>query len=249
MIEHGRNILDHGQNSQTQYHKSKVDFNETALVAGFLTRAAQIQQEGSLDLLGLISPLLNRVEGLAIIDDEPRNIEVVNVAKSTLAQQFSNRTRELEPEDFCIVTDSKNGLVSLNVVLASPEGLDTGGSFDDLMSESDDNVKTYTVQFYDQEVDTRTAMTRRLHRAMNIQAVAGYIAASPVMLPLQGKITSTWYTGDRPQGLLAPFGNDADIYPERHWRRRDTASPVIRFRPALPIPLHLLNPVPLSFFP
>lgn len=228
MIKHGQEIL-----AEARTPFNRAEFHENDLVERLLSTAAEVQQRG-LKLQDILSPFLvePQIALKRVADNAQKQRRVIDI-QWKLAKKFSNEDRLLSPEEFGVVTVNKSTFVAL-----TSEGLERG-SYNSIMSDDEDNTAAYTIDVDGQEVDTRTSMTRRLHRAMNIQALAKYIAISPDNLFIynqnNGPKSGTWYTGDRPNALQAPFGYDSDIYPERHWRGRDSVLGSIAMRPTVEV--------------
>lgn len=238
MIELGQEVFRAGHEPF-----DRAELNPDHLVAGLLATAAELRQQG-VDVQHLLAPLTTPADIMTSVVSGKRQRTQLTSIQNRLADKFSTEDHQLFPEDFGVVSTDRNGVAEAFVVLATPTGL-FRGSYDAIMSRKQGNTAAYTIKVGGQRVDTRETMNRRVHRAMNVQALAGYIAAAPEGLPDRAPVgaprTATWYTGDRPNALLAPFGYDDTVYPDRQWRDRSASMPSLTVRPGIKLPQSMLS--------
>lgn len=220
MIELGAEVF---RGAHTPFDRTE-HIQDAHLVSALLATTAELRQRG-VNVPELLAPLTTSMDVVASVTGNPRQHKQLASLQNRLADKFSTDDRELKPEDFGVISMIKNGAPEVYVALTTPTGL-FRGSYHAIMSRKRGNTAAYTVKVGGQRVDTREAMSRRLHRAINVQALAGYIALGPAQPDSESDSdtsmvtvrSGTWYTGDRPEELIAPFGYDDEVYPERQWR-------------------------------
>lgn len=209
------------------------ELDNDALVREFLAAAIEVHHRG-----------INVVESLDAlatpeVELDPHAQTQITEARHTLAQQFSTSDRILTPDDFEPILINQSKGQSLYVALTAEKGL-RRGSFDQIMSAENASSDDYIVEVNGQLIDTRAAMTRRLHRAIVLRRATQQAQQPPqpagIALPEHPKPrVATWYTGDRPEAQLAPFGYDDDLFPQRLWRGRTAILGSTLFRPGVKI--------------
>lgn len=209
-----------------------AELGDDALVREFLTAAVEVGHR-NIDIVDSLGALATPEEA-----PTPQALDRVTEAQQVLTERFSTEERPLTPEDFGAIALMKEGQTNLFVALTAEKGLKRG-SFNQIMSADKTTTGEYTVELDGQLVDTRTVMTRRLHRAIVLRRAAqttAPIRQVPQLPEHAVPRNGTWYTGDRPTAGLAPFGYDDDIFPERMWREPRGVFSSILLRPGVKIP-------------
>lgn len=240
MIELGQEVF---RAAHTPFDRG--DLNPDDFVAQLLATVAEARQRG-LDVSDLLAPIITPAETTISGPRGTEQQEKLADIKNALADKFTTPDRLLLPEDFSVITGAKKvGAAVLHVILTAPSGI-YRGSYEAIMADEPENTAAYTIEIDGQEFDARKAMTRRVHRAMSVQALGKYLANSSKNMPTNasdsGTRIATWYTGDNLNNLQqAPFGYDDDIYPDRHWWRPSSDSPSVLVRPGIEVTSDMLG--------
>lgn len=233
-------------------HELTPDKLAASLIAHFAevrlleAREAGGKKKTAPKLADLVAPFLSVQDPAKKIGNNPALLDRLATAQAELAQRFTTWDRRLLAENFGVVIDESEGSRNIYAILTDPTGL-TMGSWNTIMAQDEATTDAHTVMVNGQRLDTRLAMTRRVHRAMNTQALATYLAqlGPNDMVPLahdrSQHVSASLWTGVVPRDdlgrqrtdSLVPCGYDNAAFPDFSWRDADDSSASLGYRPGL----------------